>query len=301
MVDVLLATYNGEGYISELLDSLVCQTYQDFRLIVRDDNSIDRTIDIVKSYQNQLKIEIVHDGDTAGGAKNNFFQLLKYASSDFVFFADQDDVWLPNKIEISLHEIWRYEQSIPLLVHTDLEVVDNTLHQLNPSLMHLQKLNPAYCTLNRLIAQNNVTGCTMLINKALVEQFRNADDSIMHDWWLALIAAAFGKVIFLPLATVKYRQHTQNEVGAKDVKSAEYFKSKINNTQGIHESIKMTYKQAQAFLKTFRDGLDNQQAEMLNAFCALEQYGKCKRFLTLNRYQLFKSGLYRKIGQIIYG
>ncbi|MEF9989701.1 MAG: glycosyltransferase family 2 protein [Christensenellaceae bacterium] len=301
MVDVLLATYNGEGYISELLDSLVCQTYQDFRLIVRDDNSIDRTIDIVKSYQNQLKIEIVHDGDTAGGAKNNFFQLLKHASSEFVFFADQDDVWLPNKIEISLHEIWRYEQSIPLLVHTDLEVVDNTLHQLNPSLMHLQKLNPAYCTLNRLIAQNNVTGCTMLINKALVEQFRNADDSIMHDWWLALIAAAFGKVIFLPLATVKYRQHTQNEVGAKDVKSAEYFKSKMNNTQGICESIKMTYKQAQAFLKTFRDGLDNQQAEMLNAFCALEQYGKFKRFLTLNRYQLFKSGLYRKIGQIIYG
>lgn len=303
MVDILLATYNGQAYLPEMLESLSGQTVQDFHLYVRDDGSNDDTPAILEQFRQNhpQKVTVIADNLSIGNARDNFFELLNYSSAEYIMFADQDDVWDADKIELSLKEIMREESGLPILLHTDLCVVDETLHMLSPSLMQLQRLNQQYRTLNRLIAQNNVTGCTMMMNRALVGLFRNADGILMHDWWLALIAAAFGKICYLNRATVKYRQHTANEVGAKDVKSASYFRQKLSNTGGIRESIEKTYLQAQAFLNAYDDLLTAEQKELLTVFTGLHSCGKWKRMRLLHKYGLYKSGIYRKIGQIIYG
>ena len=139
-----------------------------------------------------------------------------------------------------------------------------------------------------------------MINRALLNLVRESKNALMHDWWLGLAAAAFGHIVIAP-NRIHYRQHSQNEVGAKDVKSASYFKQKLSNTGGIRQSILDTYRQAEAFLKTYEDILTNEQKMLINAFVGLQDCGKWKRMRELSKYKLYKSGLYRKIGQIIYG
>lgn len=302
MVDILLATYNGEVYLKEMLDSLMNQTMQEFHIYIRDDGSTDRTLVIAEGFQQTYpeKITLIQDELNVGNACGNFLELLSHSTQEYIMFADQDDVWEPNKIELEVNEIHKYKDT-PVLLHTDLCVVDENLKTVAPSLMELQRLEPNYITLNRLIAQNNVTGCTVVMNRALVKLFRNASGILMHDWWFALIAAAFGKVVFVDQKTVQYRQHTENEVGAKDVKSASYFRQKISNTGGIRDSILKTYSQASSFLETYQDILSDDQKEMLTVFTELQDKSKCSRMRLLSKYKLYKSGLYRKVGQIIYG
>ncbi len=305
MVDILLATYNGEKYLKEQINSLFLQSDQEFRVIARDDGSSDRTVDILKEYETlyQERFVIISDGQPSGSAKENFFRLLQYASSEYIMFCDQDDIWLSDKIKLTFLTLRAAQEDLgngPILLHSDLTVVNEEDKVVHPSLFALQKLDPARLYLHQILPQNNITGCTMLFNRALAELIRPHSDALMHDWWIGLIAAAFGHIIVAP-NRIHYRQHTANEVGAKDVKSASYFRQKLANTGGIRQSILDTYKQAQAFLDTYEDLLSAEQKQLIEIFAGLGQYEKCKRAQLLKKYKLFKSGFYRKIGQIIYG
>lgn len=142
-------------------------------------------------------------------------------------FCDHDDVWKPRKVEMTVRRMMELEQAngqdIPLLVHTDLVVADENLKVLSDSMFRSQNLNRKGNRLNNLLVQNNVTGCTMMVNKALVDMVGPAPKhAVMHDWWMALIAACFGKIGFVRQATILYRQHHANEVGAKNARSLSY-------------------------------------------------------------------------------
>lgn len=305
MIDVLLATYNGEAYLKEMLDSLMRQTIQDFHVYVRDDGSTDRTPIIIEGFRQAYpgKFTIIEDGLSIGNARDNFFTLLSYAMQDYVMFADQDDIWLPDKIELTLSTMKNIQHELgssPILVHSDLTVVNENGVTIHPSLFGLQKLDPARLRLNQLIPQNNITGCTMMMNRALVRIVRANKQALMHDWWIGLTASAFGHIAVAP-NRIHYRQHQANEVGAKDVKSASYFRQKLSNTGGIHESILNTYEQAAAFLEAYGDMLNAAQKDMIAVFKGLGECNMLKRMQLLCKYKLFKSGVYRKIGQIIYG
>lgn len=170
-IAICMATYNGDNYLREQIDSILSQTNQNWVLFVRDDNSTDSTLQILQQYASlyQNKIVLIEDPSLAGGsAKQNFASILSWVSKRYSFsyfmFSDQDDVWLDTKIEKSLQFMKDNEsdRSVPLLVHTDLTVVDRQLSVLDASFFHYRKLDPHQTKLCRLLVQNNVTGCTML-------------------------------------------------------------------------------------------------------------------------------------------
>lgn len=170
-IAICMATYNGESYLREQIDSVLNQTYRNWVLFIRDDNSVDGTLQILRQYVCLHPDKIVLIEDPAlpgGGAKQNFASILQWVSRQHSFsyfmFSDQDDVWLDTKIERSLQFLKQHEsdQGTPLLVHTDLTVVDRQLSVLDESFFHYRKLDPHQTKLCRLLVQNNVTGCTML-------------------------------------------------------------------------------------------------------------------------------------------
>jgi glycosyltransferase involved in cell wall biosynthesis len=146
--------------------------------------------------------------------------LLEYADTEYIMFSDQDDVWLPNKIELTLNAMKAAEQVYPdrpILIHTDLKVTDSELNIIADSLWSYQKLFPeAGDDLNRIMAQNVVTGCTVMINKkAKTVSIPVPHEAVMYDWWLALNVCRHGKIIYVSIPSVLYRQHSRNRLGAQ--------------------------------------------------------------------------------------
>ena len=224
IVYILLATFNGEKYLAEQLDSLNEQTYTSWRLWVHDDNSTDSTVSIIRNYKNLFpeKICFIDDEISTGGAKQNFSYLLDSIDSnfDYLMFCDQDDVWLENKIQLTLDRMNEIENkgNYPTLIHTDLKVVDENLCLISDSFFSYQHINPMWSRhFNSSIVQNSVTGCTVMLNKKAVEISSPIPSlAIMHDWWILLQVLKFkGVVDFLNEPTILYRQHLNNDVGAK--------------------------------------------------------------------------------------
>lgn len=219
----MLCTYNGAEYIREQLESIGNQTYQPDRLLVCDDASTDDTVKLVTEWSKTAGFQVDIFVNEAGlGAAGNFEKALSLAKGDYIFFADQDDVWLPGKIELTLQEMQSLEKKhgkqTPCLVHTDLTVVDRHLQVLHKSFLQnqgLQHIDDEESLLPCLMVQNFVTGCTMVINRALKEKaLPFPRDIIMHDYWLALVAAMSGRIGFVNAPTILYRQHGSNTVGA---------------------------------------------------------------------------------------
>ncbi len=221
-VDVLLATYNAGGFLEQQIDSLLAQTFADWRLLIRDDCSRDGTARVVEHYaaRDRARIVVIDSPPRNEGSRRGFSALLERSAAPYVMLCDQDDVWLPEKIERSLDGLRRLETThgsgTPLLVHTDLRVVDETLRPLADSFWSLHSLDPRpRRPLRRLFMQNFVSGCASIFNRSLREAAAPIPAAaLVHDWWLALVAAALGRIGCLPEATVLYRQHDRNQIGA---------------------------------------------------------------------------------------
>lgn len=304
-ISILLSTYNGEKYIKEQLDSLFSQTYKNFEIIVRDDESSDKTLEILKSYD----VKIIESIENLG-AKKSFSTLLEYAlhngDSDYFMFCDQDDIWNDDKIEKTLIKMQNLEKkygNIPLLVHTDLEVVDENLKTISNSMWEYEYILPQCNRLNRLLIQNTITGCTMMINRKLAKKsFDIPAEAIMHDWWIGLVASYFGKIGYINTSTIKYRQHGNNTIGAKGFQinilrhTLSLMKSLIFKDITYLNHIQINIVQAKAFLEQFRNELDDKTIKMLEEFIALEQKSWSQKRTILLKYKLLKQGFIRNAG-----
>lgn len=232
MVEILMATYNGERYLSEQIESILNQSYKDWKLLVRDDGSKDRTLDILKLYKAKYPKKITLMEDKKGGlrAKENFLELLRQSKSDYIMFCDQDDVWLPNKIEVTLEKMKKVENG-PTLIHTDLKVVDKELNLISDSMWRYQKLSPERKEYNFLIVQNNITGCTMMINRELAKlSIGEFPNGLMHDWIIGIVASLKGTIDYVEERTILYRQHGNNDVGAQ-----EYYANFLKKIKKVNE------------------------------------------------------------------
>lgn len=309
-VAICMATYNGETYIEEQIDSILRQTYSNWVLFVRDDHSCDRTAEKLEKYvlAHKDKIILIEDASLTGGsAKRNFANILSWVKKHYDFryfmFADQDDIWLEGKIEKSLKLMQQQETggSIPVLVHTDLRVVDQQLTVLGESFFAYRALNPDVTDLRHLLVQNNVTGCTMLWNKALNDLLNLQDDSVaMHDWWIALTASAFGRILCLKEATVLYRQHGKNVVGATRVNSPGFIFKRLIGHNHVRDTLRMSVSQAGAFLNDFEDQLDPGQTRILGVFANLYTNNKLTRLIAICRESFWKQGLVQIIGEMLF-
>ena len=227
---ILLATYNGEKYLNEQLDSIFSQTYSNYVLVARDDGSADNTRDILFGYQRRYtqKLIIVPSHTHTGAPKRNFGELIHYllrVQADlfkgiaYIAFSDQDDIWQPNKLEVMLENLQQAEQMYPmapLIVHSDLELIDASGQLIHKSLSEYQGFNPKRNFFAQIAIRNVVTGCAMMLNRRALEiGYPIPEEAIEFDWWLSLSTAAFGKIIFLKERTTQYRQHIHNFIGAR--------------------------------------------------------------------------------------
>ncbi len=296
-IDILLATYNGEKYLKEQLDSLYNQTHKNFEIIARDDGSKDKTLTILHSHN----IAVIDSKENLG-AKGSFVALLTYAvqnsDSEYLMFCDQDDVWESDKIEqilVKMQEIEKKYPNIPVLVHTDLKIVDEDLQIINKSFMSYQDIDATYNDLNNLILQNTITGCTVMINRKLAKLcLPIPTECMMHDWWIGLVASYFGEIGYLNAKTIQYRQHADNSIGAKGFSYINILKKGFNHSHQI--IIKGNIVQAQAFLNRYKTKLDKDTIKMLEDFIAIEEKSFWQKRKILIRHKLLKQGFIRNLG-----
>lgn len=210
---IMLATYNGEKYIKEQMDSILSQTYKDFDLLISDDSSKDRTREILNFYkETYTNIEVIQN-EKKHSALYNFSNLVRYAKIkgqyDYYMFSDQDDVWLEHKIEKSLSFIENQHNTIPTLIYTSKQYVDEELNNINWNIKHEEVINQS------LLIQNKTYGCTYLFNNALFNKLDNDISSsfVNYDHYVAIQALLYGEIYFLPEKTILYRQHINNVSG----------------------------------------------------------------------------------------
>lgn len=309
-VAIMMATFNGDKYLKEQIESIIGQTVEDWCLFVRDDGSSDSTDTILDEYAEKYPCKVIKivDSDLAGGSsKSNFAAIHKWVREncqfDYYMFCDQDDVWNKDKVELTLSEMHAQELAYggPVLIHTDLEVVDRRLKTLGSSFFEYRALNPEINDFPHLLVQNNVTGCTMCWNRKLDEYIDLSNDNIaMHDWWIALTASAFGKIGYVKQATVKYRQHGDNVVGATKVNTLAFIVKRVFGNAHVRETIEMSYEQARAFEDIYSAKLSQIDLKTIQGYVAIRSCGKISRIIRLVKGGYLKQGPIQIIGELLY-
>ena len=307
MITVLVATFNGEKYVGEQLDSLLNQTRPPDRILIHDDCSTDATPEILARYQTDHPdlIEVVVNPSNSGGSARNFMSMMTVERDDYLMLCDQDDVWLPDKIQLSLDKITQMEATwgagTPCLMHSDLTVVDEDLAPDAYSFRESTFADYSRTTLRDQIIQNTATGCTIMYNRALADLITCAPDHmVMHDWWISLIAAAFGHMGHIDDRTILYRQHRSNQIGATDMRTWRYKLSRLFNPAQVRADIAKTYPQAQEFLEIFADRLDPAQTALLRDYCAIPDKSKLGRIASVIHLGVWKTGFSRNIAYLLF-
>lgn len=301
-VNVLMATHNGERFVAEQIDSVLEQTYPHFRLLVSDDCSSDSTLYIVRRFaclDSRVCLASCHR--RFGSVSANFLWLLHHSRSDYALLCDQDDVWLPNKIDQTLRRMRELEElhgkDTPLLVFTDMQVVDAGLVPIASSFERYARIDATRTSFVQVLAQSVGSGNTMMANRALVEllaQTPEDQNMIMYDWWLSIVAAAFGALAHVPQKTLLYRQHDANVNGASRFSTFGW----AFRFDDMRQSFSRTVLQAQSFESIYGEQLEECKRELLRRFAAIEEQFFPARIASLCATGAWKSGT-RKVGQIV--
>lgn len=295
-----MGVYNGKKYLGQQIESVLKQNFHNWHLYIRDDGSDDGSKKVIKDFAEKYPKKITDLSFLEGGGSStkNFFVILKWVKnntdSDYFMFADQDDYWLPFKIEICLKQ---FLSNKPILVHTDLRVVDSSLKTINSSYIKMSNLDPYRCSLSNILVQNKVTGCTMMWNKKLNDliDYDNVSKIAMHDWWIALIAAAFGEIRFVNKPTILYRQHQNNVVGARKKNMVNY----IFSYSQIQESLNRSIAQALSFYFVYEFKLSDRDKDVVENYGKIREQKKIARITIILKFGLTRDSFIQKIGQII--
>lgn len=214
-IDILMATYNGEKYLAEQLDSIINQTYHNWNLLIRDDNSTDKTLEIIQNYHKKDKrIKILKDNKGNLGIVRNFEELLKSSESEFIMFSDQDDIWVKNKLDMYLKMIEKIKNK-GFMIHSDAILFDkNKSNILKDTFISKKAINKG---LENVFFNYFVQGATILISKEIKNFILPFPKEVyLHDRYIHLISELFFERIFVNKALIYYRQHGDNQIGAKN-------------------------------------------------------------------------------------
>lgn len=307
-INVILATYNGAKYVTEQIQSILLNFTHlpeyECRLLVSDDNSSDETAAIINRFHAQdSRIELLDNGKK-GGVRENFNYLIMHTEADYTFFSDQDDLWLPNKMRLFMDRFIDLEtqQQGPILLHSDLCVADKNLSPMHVSMFDFQNLNRDP-DLARLMVNNSVTGCVMACNNDLFSKARNSriSESIMHDWYMAMLAQAIGRVGFIENSLILYRQHGGNVLGAQSAALSAVlrvsFKTRLVKARDI---IKKSRIQAQLFLQDFSPILKAEDRSLLTDYVESFEKGFFARFKLYSQRGVRKNGLLRNVSFFLF-
>jgi rhamnosyltransferase len=298
-----MSTYNGVVFLDEQVESIRSQTVTNWRLLVRDDGSSDDTRQAVERLAaNDSRIVLLeNDGKNLGPARS-FIRLLGHSTAPYFMFCDQDDRWLPQKIEWSLESLRKHED-VPHLVFTDLNVVDESLQVISPSFMDFQRFDPVNGTrFNRLLMQNIVPGCTIAGNRALKQASGLCSAStpgyiVMHDWLLALVATAFGAVTYVDRPTMMYRQHSQNCLGAPGSNARRYVKMLLHDRPWLKAQVYLgkVCRHAASFGEYYHERLSDEQRRAVQLVSKLNETNVSLGLLRCFRAGIQMNGLERNV------
>lgn len=303
-IDIVLATYNGERYISEQIDSIMAMSgFDDVinKIIICDDRSKDGTLHIVKSKIPSEKLIILENYNNENlGVIKNFERGILCSTAEFVMLSDQDDVWNEEKLDKYVSELKKMDADNPLMIFSDLEVVDSKLKTLSKSFFDYQSTSISWGeTLNNILIQNIAPGCTMLFNRQLINKaFPLPEYCVMHDWWLLLVAKQFGEVKCINEPLIKYRQHENNQVGAKRNNVIAIISDIKENIRKANKNLKRTIMQMNAFRDFYSDTISTEVLRKIEAwnYCYFGNGNIITKLCVLKKNSLKKSTMIKTIG-----
>lgn len=284
-VCILMATYNGEQYIERQIQSIISQRFQNWKLLISDDLSTDGTCFIIEKFCNRYpdKIFFLKEERVKRGVKENFSYLLRQAGKyDYYLFCDQDDIWYENKIDVLVNRLEQQQEvSVrPYLIYSDLEVGKEESDTKKMRFTQFSGLTyPNEDIFRRLLSYNFVPGMSLMFNYALYVRIREIPDkAIIHDWWVSLVAAAFGSIVFVPEILGFYRQHESNVIGAyKNLSALQKAADAIkhNKIAAYSKNNRMLKQERDAqslcFLDCYRDSCSEKQRKTIEGFHKLLQ------------------------------
>lgn len=316
---VLLASYNGAAYIREQIDSILNQQGFGIRLLISDDGSSDGTREILKEYEGRYPGQVLlchrngsKKGDRLPAAAGNFFWLIEAALKEapeagYFLLSDQDDVWFPYKVQRLMKTMKKCETASvfcggarPVLIHSDMEVVDCGLQLISPSLFRYQGLKAGRQTISEILVENPVTGGAVMMNRALAELAKKPPKiCVMHDWWLALLASCFGEIGFVPEALYRYRQHGDNVLGAGEGSRLREAAKRPGRSQQVRERYRQMFLQAEELMRMYGESMEQGQRELLEAYLALPREFPVIRLLNIIKYRFYKSSPLQTLAQCL--
>lgn len=280
-VDILLATYNGERFITSQLHSLLMQTFSDIRILVHDDGSSDETMKIIRNFaRHDARIVIIDDSQKFGSPTENFLHLLSFATAPWIMFCDQDDIWFDNKVELMLTEALKVPQGTPAVVYCEALYWHPTRGIVGKGGAYM-----APRSLPALLGQKaGVLGCSSMFNRQLKDiMLRYKGKIAMHDHLLELAAFSFGEVRYVSVPLILYRQHDRNVTGNTDLllSPTERIKRKIYHSRPVMDAKHLNA--TSDFLNFFRDELSDDQIELLESYLKMSRHNKLRNILTALR------------------
>ena len=312
-IHIVCSVYNGELYLAEFIRSLQSQTVSNWMMWVRDDGSRDNSATLLRQFADaDERVRLLEVPGTNLGVVASFNRALQQVPSDarYIMFADQDDVWLPQKIEFTLSAMMLGEQTYngPMLVHTDMTVVNAVLEPIAESFWQFAHINPEATSLQRLLVRNVVTGATLMINRALRERVGEIPArAAMHDWWIACVASVFGHLIAVTTPTILYRQHGLNTIGASQPGSATALTElpgavarAVRKTGRVRSDIFAAAVQAAAFLTRYDSELTPADRAFLADYAKIPSHTFFRRKFDIARLHLQREdGWLKNVGLLL--
>ena len=306
---VLLAVYNGSAHLPELIASLQAQTDPDFTVWMQDDGSEDESPALLKDVAaRDPRFVFGAEQGKHLGAAGNFISLLRQVRADCFLFCDQDDCWEAEKIAVLKRALRRqeaeYGMETPLLVHSDCSLINEEGEPIGDSFFRHQGWDPGAVSLPPLLVQNNVTGCTIIMNaplRDLVAEHAKARELFMHDWFIALTAASFGRIAFVSQPLTRYRQHGGNAIGASSRPLLLRGLDALKNRSAAKRRILLTYTHTRVFLRLYGDSLPAEARKTAEAYAATQHMRKIPRILTVRRLGCVMQSPVTRLGQILFG
>ncbi len=275
-VSVLMCTYNGASYLRKQLDSILNQTYPISKIIIVDDCSRDNTIEIIKEYQRENhNIDLILNTENLG-SNRSFHKVISLAETELFALCDQDDIWKKNKIEeqIKLVESSVYDNSKPLVVFHDLELMDNDEEIIAKSFWDIHKFNAAEFNFEDLFLFNIVTGCTCLLNQSMKREILKSDmkQIIMHDYLIALIGYGFGKVMYSNQQLMLYRSHSNSVTIKERITFSDRIFSFLDRVKS-KEYLMPNILQIEECLNLYGESFTNDKLKLMLSFTGLKHKG----------------------------
>lgn len=315
IVNIILASYNGEKYINEQIDSIVNSYFTNWKLFIFDDGSKDKTCQIAEDYVKKYpgKIHFIKNEKNKGvtlnflDAINQIGKINNYTENvidnkNYYMFCDQDDFWMPDKIDRTLNQMKKAENKYGaesvLAVYTDAIVVDAKLEQIHPSFHKTSKLRTDQVDLAHILMENKMIGCTIMFNEPLKQKLSKLPKNVRyHDWWIALIASAFGHISYLAEPTLLYRQHANNVVGNQSF--ASYMKNRVTSLNNQKEILNKTILQGKDFYFIYKNELNKNNKKLVYRFANLNNMNWFMKRVYIVKNGYIKSGMVRNLGLLL--